>query len=112
MAIVGGKLKYMEECLKRLKKVDIDELYIFTSMERNNNNIVQYLLENGYYSNYDEIAQIAAKNGNYDMIKWLFDKYDKYNFTLYLIESKVLYNNYDEIKQLLAKKFYMYKNER
>jgi hypothetical protein len=77
LSLSKGKVDSLNESIKLLKVVNIKDHDVLSAMKSGYNNIVQYLLENKFSSKYNEIAQIAAENGNYEMINWLFDRYDK-----------------------------------
>jgi hypothetical protein len=89
-SIKTDRLEYMKECLKLLQNVKIKDEYIVYAISNSNNKIVEYLIENGYYTKYRKVMDFAAKLDNYEMIEWLLDYCDKSDFNVNMIKSKII----------------------
>jgi hypothetical protein len=100
IAIAGGKLKYMEECLKRLKTVEIYNVTILNAISLKRDNIVKYLITHGYYRNHSHAIVYAATHDNIFLLDWLLDNY---NISFYHRKSlKIkIYENHQKIIELL-----------
>jgi hypothetical protein len=97
LSLEYGNLKCLKEYINVLRVVYISGDKVELAMNKQYNDIVKYLLENNVYSNYNNIAIIAAKTGNVDMIRWLFNKYNEKDFNLRVIKLKTNKNSYEQI---------------
>jgi hypothetical protein len=98
LSIIYNKLEYMKECLKLLKNVNITDYMIFDAIVSNNNEVVKYLIENGYYTKYEKVMNYASKNANHNMVIWLLKHYDISNFDNELFIGNI-HKNYEEINK-------------
>jgi hypothetical protein len=97
-SIKTDRLEYMKECLKLLKNVNITDYMIFDAIVSNNNEVVKYLIENGYYTKYEKVMNYASKNANHNMVIWLLKHYDISNFDNELFIGNI-HKNYEEINK-------------
>jgi hypothetical protein len=72
-----NKLEYMKECLKLLKTINITDYMISDAIAFKGNEIVEYLIENGFYTNYEKAMRFSMDNNK--MRRWLLDYNTDYN---------------------------------